>query len=36
MAVAMSKAAAAAAGKRAQMLIDGSWVDAASGEDDIG
>ena len=32
MAVAMSKAAAAAAGKRVQMLIDGSWVDAASGE----
>ena len=33
MAVAMSKAPAATAGKRAQMLIDGSWVDSASGKE---
>src|SRR5882724_9511827 len=33
MAVAMSKATVAGSGKRAQMLIDGSWVDAASGEE---
>ena len=35
MAVAMSKAPAAS-GKRAQMLIDGSWLDSASGEGNIG
>src|SRR2546430_15746236 len=31
MAVAMSKTTAATTGKRAQMLIDGSWVDSTSG-----
>ena len=33
MAVAMSKTTAAASGKRAQMLIDGSWVDSVSGKE---
>src|SRR5439155_23887769 len=33
MAVAMSKTTAATPGKRAQMLIDGSWVDSASGKE---
>src|SRR3977135_3341169 len=33
MAVGMSKATVATSGKRAQMLIDGSWVGAASGEE---
>ena len=32
MAMAMSKTTAATTGKRAQMLIDGSWVDSTSGE----
>jgi acyl-CoA reductase-like NAD-dependent aldehyde dehydrogenase len=32
MAVAMSKTTAVTKGRRAQMLIDGSWVDSASGE----
>ena len=31
MAVAMSKTTAPTTGKRAQMLIDGSWVDSTSG-----
>ena len=31
MAVAMRKTTAATTGKRAQMLIDGSWVDSTSG-----
>src|SRR5260370_42353124 len=33
MAVAMSKTTAATTGKRAQMLIDGSWVDSTSGKE---
>ncbi len=33
MAVAMSKTTAATTGKRAQMLIDGSWVDSTSGNE---
>ena len=33
MAVAIGKAAAAAGGKHAQMLIDGAWVEAVSGKD---
>src|SRR3989337_1775260 len=33
MAVAMSKTTAAATGRRAQMLIDGSWVDSISGKE---
>jgi betaine-aldehyde dehydrogenase len=33
MAVAVSKGEAAAAGKRAQMLIDGAWVDSVSGKE---
>jgi hypothetical protein len=32
MAVAMSKTSAATTGKRAQMLIDGSWVDTSGNE----
>ena len=33
MAVAMSKTTAATTGRRAQMLIDGSWVDSISGKE---
>src|SRR6266498_1934753 len=33
MAVAISKTTAATTGKRAQMLIDGSWVDSTSGKE---
>ena len=33
MAVAMSKAQAGTGPKRAQMLIDGSWVESVSGKD---
>jgi hypothetical protein len=33
MAVAMSKTTAATTGERAQMLIDGSWVDSTSGNE---
>ena len=33
MAVAMSKTTAATTGKRAQMLIDGSWVDSTFGNE---
>ena len=33
MVVAMSKTTAATTGKRAQMLIDGIWVDSTSGKE---
>ena len=33
MAVPMRKTTAATTGKRAQMLIDGSWVDSTSGKE---